>query len=416
MAASCRNMLKIIPMLRIYLAAISLVIVPMANAKGPVSKLSLPTTIPMTTKFWTLIQPNDEITYFRAKPDVTFEKQEGIPQGLLVIKKGGARLTDVNFGDGTIEYDMRPIEQGDAAAIFRRYGHDSGELLYERVGPDCPIAQDCMQYAPIMNGNMLWDAYPQYQGPAPINPDGWNHFRIVFSGRRMNIFVNGALAPTLSVGHLESAAKKGYIELFGPATYANLHILPGAVGHLSPTPLRDAAASDRAYVRNWKVSPFTVLAAGADIHFGDKPVSSKQWTTITTEQNGAINLARLYKTPDPGQLRCVAWLTTDIDSSRVQQKMMSIGWLREVWVFVNGKLVFSGRNFWDPPGPKLTPDGRISLENGSFDMPLEPGHNHIDIAISNENSHSRTHFGWGLELKALDTSGITLPGPSGKKR
>jgi hypothetical protein len=91
---------------------------------------------------------------------------------------------------------------------------------------------------------------------------------------------------------------------------------------------------------------------------------------------------------------------------------MSIGWLREIWVFVNGKLVFSGKNFWDPPGPKLTPDGRISLENGSFDMPLKQGHNRVDIAISNENSDSRTHYGWGLQLKARDVRGIIFPGSS----
>jgi hypothetical protein len=91
---------------------------------------------------------------------------------------------------------------------------------------------------------------------------------------------------------------------------------------------------------------------------------------------------------------------------------MSIGWLREVWVFVNGELVFSGRNFWDPPGPKLTPDGRISLENGSFAMPLRQGHNQVDIAISDEESDSTTHFGWGLVLRPNDLRGITLTTPS----
>jgi hypothetical protein len=396
----------------LHLLGISLLISPLARAADPMPKAVAQSTIPMNTKYWTVVQPDDEITFYRAKPDITYVEQEGVPQGLLVIKKGAARLKDVDFRNGTIEYDMKPIGEGSPATIFHRQDHDSGEVLYVRVSPDCPISNDCLQYAPIMNGNMLWDAYPQYQGPAPINPDAWNHLKIVMSGRRMNVFVNGATTPTLSVGHLESSARQGWLEFRGPAVYANLRISAGSVDHLPPTPLGDPSALDPGYVRNWKVSPFTVLPLGKAIQFGDRPALAQSWKRITTEQNGAINLTRLYKTPDPGQLRCVAWLTTDIDSSEAQRKAMSIGWLREIWVFVNGKLVFSGRNFWDPPGPKLTPDGRISLENGSFDMPLKQGHNQVDIAISNENSDSRTHYGWGLQLKAKDVRGIKFSGSS----
>ena len=366
-------------------------------------------SIPMTTTYWTPVPASEQITFYRATADVTFANQEGVPQGLLVIKKGAARLKGVNFANGTIAYDMKPIGGGFATAIFRRPDLDSGEVLYVRVSPDCPISQDCLQYAPIINGNMLWDAYPQYQRPAPINPDGWNHFRIVLSGRRMNVFVNGAVAPTLSVGRLEASSKQGQIELLGPAIYANLRLSSGAVDHLSPSPLPDVTENDTRYVRRWKVSPFTVLPPGKDIHLGDEPKSTLSWKRIDAEQNGAINLTRLYKTPDPGPVRCVAWLTTNIESSRPQIKDMRIGWLREVWVFVNGNLVFSGRNFWDPPGPKLTPDGRISLENGSFRMPLKQGHNQVVVAISNENSDSRTHYGWGLQLRASDVQGITFP-------
>jgi hypothetical protein len=70
--------------------------------------------------------------------------------------------------------------------------------------------------------------------------------------------------------------------------------------------------------------------------------------------------------------------------------------------------VFSGRNFWDPPGPKLTPDGRLSLDNGSFMLPLQKGTNEIYVAISNEESDSATHFGWGLELRLADRNGLML--------
>jgi hypothetical protein len=49
-------------------------------------------------------------------------------------------------------------------------------------------------------------------------------------------------------------------------------------------------------------------------------------------------------------------------------------------------------------------------------MPLKQGHNRVDIAISNENSDSRTHYGWGLQLKAKDVRGIQFPGSSAGDR
>jgi hypothetical protein len=31
----------------------------------------------------------------------------------------------------------------------------AAEILYIRVSPDCPAAQDCLQYVPIVNGRLL---------------------------------------------------------------------------------------------------------------------------------------------------------------------------------------------------------------------------------------------------------------------
>lgn len=47
--------------------------------------------------------------------------------------------------------------------------------------------------------------YPEYQTHAAITVGAWNHVRLVISGRRMNVFINGAAEPTLAVGRLEAA-------------------------------------------------------------------------------------------------------------------------------------------------------------------------------------------------------------------
>lgn len=50
-------------------------------------------------------------------------------------------------------------------------------------------------------------------------------------------------------------------------------------------------------------------------------------------------------------------------------------------VFVNGSLITSGKNFYYPESGRRDPDGRLSLQNGSFLIPLHRGHNEIMVAL-----------------------------------
>ena len=81
---------------------------------------------------------------------------------------------------------------------------------------------------------------------------------------------------------------------------------------------------------------------------------------------------------------------------------MEIGWTRELWVFVNGKLVFAGKNSFDSEGARKYPDGRCSLENAAFTSPLEAGDNEVAVAIANN------FFGWGMMLRLADPEGVRL--------
>jgi hypothetical protein len=117
-----------------------------------------------------------------------------------------------------------------------------------------------------------------------------------------------------------------------------------------------------------------------------------------------MNLSRPYGTPfhDKDPDRPVAWLKTTITSDQSQTKKVAIGWLREVWVFVNGELVYTDKNLYQPPSARKTPDGRCSLENGSFELPLKAGINQIDVAIASN------FYGWGLITRLSDLKGVHL--------
>jgi hypothetical protein len=339
---------------------------------------------------------------WQAKENAEFFRQLGFYHGLMRLNSGNATLKDFTFSDGTIEFDVNTIGRGAPGIAFRQQDEGNFELLYLRPDPACPAFGACIQYAPQTHGALLWDLFPQYQTRAPLRENGWNHIRMVVSGRRMNVFVNDAPSPTLQVGRLEGDAMKGGLRLQGPGTFANLVITPDATDDLSAEPSKDPTDGDGRLVRNWRLSPFSALPNGKDAMYDDMPGASQGWKPIHTERNGLVNLSREYGVPLHAPNRAVAWLKTTITSDRKQMKKVDIGWTRELWVFVNGKLVYADKNLFEQEGARKFPDARCSLENGALTLPLEAGDNEVAVAIANN------FYGWGLMLRLADSEGLHL--------
>lgn len=342
--------------------------------------------------------------HWQTRENAEFLRQLGFFHGLMRLNSGDAVLKDINFSDGTIEFDVNTIGRGAPGIVFHQQDDGNFELLYLRPDPNCPAFRACIQYAPQTHGVLLWDFFPQYENRAPLRENGWNHIKMVVSGRRMNVFVNDSPSPTLAVGRLEGDAMNGGLRLQGPGTFANMVITPGAVDGLSPEPQKDPLNEDHGLVRNWRLSMYSALANGKDPTYNEMPGSIQKWKTISTERNGLVNISREYGRPLAEPNRSVAWLKTTITSDRSQTKKVDIGWTREVWVFVNGKLVYADQNLFESDEARKTPDGRCSLENGAFALPLQSGENEVAVALANN------FFGWGMMLRLHDPDGIHLAG------
>ncbi len=354
------------------------------------SQSAEPITIAMTADHW------------QVKENAEFLRQLGFFHGLMRLNSGDAVLKGVAFSDGTIEFDVNTVGRGAPGIAFRQQDDGNFELLYLRPDPNCPAFRACIQYAPQTHGVLLWDFFPQYENRAQLRENGWNHIKMVVSGRRMNVFVNDAASPTLQIGRLEGDAVTGGLRLQGPGTFANMVITPRAVEGLAPEPARDPSDGDRGLVRNWHLSTFSALPNGKDPMYDEMPRASQQWKTISAERGGLANLSREYGLPVHEPNRAVAWLKTTISSDGRQAKKVEIGWTREVWVFVNGKLIYADKNLFDSEGSRKAPDGRCSLENGTFTLPLDAGDNEVAVAIANN------FFGWGLMLRLADSDGVHL--------
>jgi hypothetical protein len=339
---------------------------------------------------------------WETKGNAEFSSEDGFPLGVMKVNKGVAVLKDLAFRNGTIEFDVIPIGSMGAGIGFRRRDNDTYEDFYLRPRPNCAAAVDCMQYTPQTHGVLLWDVFPQYQGPAPLKDGTWNHIKLVVSGQRMNIFVNGATAPTLAIGRLEGDVLEGGLLMQGPAAFANLTVIPDAVEGLAPQPVSDPTKADKRYLRDWLVSAPASLPDGKEPALAEMPDASQGWTPLNAERGGLVNLSRQFGLPTGRAVRAVAWLKTNVDSNSNQTKHVSIGWTREIWVFVNGKPVFADKNLYQPPAARKNPDGRLSLQNGSFALPLQKGKNEIAVALANN------FYGWGLELHLDNLTGVRI--------
>jgi hypothetical protein len=277
-------------------------------------------------------------------------------------------------------------------------------MFYFRPNGDCAKAPDCLQYAPETHNILLWDVFPQYQVPAPIRDGEWNHVKLVISGKRMNMYVNHSATPTLKVGRLEGDAADGAVGLSGPGYFANLVLTPGATEGLAPEAEADPTANDTHLVRDWQLSVASELTAGKDPSYSEMPAASAEWKPIAAELGGLIDITREYGLPLERPKRSMAWIKTTIESDKAQTIHTSFGWVREAWVFVDGKLVYADKNLYMPASARKNPDGRLALTNGGFDLPLHAGSNEVAIAVASN------FYGLGVIWRLDSVEGVKFAG------
>ena len=165
------------------------------------------TSYPMSADLWTM-EPAI-VSMGGETGAATFARYEGMPTGTMTLNGGVAASRTARSAAGSIDFDIKPLGYDDAGVVFHREGSAEGEFVYLRADPDCPAADDCIQYAPITHTMMGWNVYPNDQGPAPISPTGWNHVHIEVAAQGMRVYVNHAAEPSLVVPTLWGSRHDG---------------------------------------------------------------------------------------------------------------------------------------------------------------------------------------------------------------
>ncbi len=350
-------------------------------------------SVPLVAEKWTFVPQK-----------VEFAAEGGVRVMKILPGAGPVSAKDLDFSNGTIEFDVKPVNPVFVTMYFRWKDAKENECFYLRVArAGNPTAMDAVQYTPYMDGINMWDIYGQYQSHASFKKDEWNHVKMVISGSQMRVYVNSQTQPTLEIPYLEGNTRSGTLTFEGESEISKLTINPAEVEGLSPLPGIDPTHNDPRYIRSWAVSEPVTTPKNVDFSYDLIPTPETSWQVLEAERAGLVNLTRKFGKSDTRRL---VWLKVKIDSDKVQEKKVDFGFSDEVWVFLNGQLAYADKNLYGKPISKK-PDGRCSIENTSFNLPLKQGHNELLIGIAND------FFGWAMIARMKDMEGITIaPDPT----
>ncbi len=232
----------------------------------------------------------------------------------LWLKNGTQVMrSDLEFVDGTIEFDFAPMTNGNfLGVIFRRVSFGNHENIYLRLHRSG--LYNAIQYAPRMNFSPTWQLYPEFNAVAEFPRNQWTHVRLEVSATSMEMYLHNQEKPVLVVARLRGVTDKGAVSFWGrvsdrPAEWAvavsNVSIRPanssktGASGRPAPPP---------GTLMSWELAG-PVKTEGAEV---TSLPELKDWRAVATEESGLVNINRaLRRTPE----RSTAFARTTLPAS-----------------------------------------------------------------------------------------------------
>lgn len=306
----------------------------------------------------------------------------------LWLKNGTQVMrSDLEFVDGTIEFDFAPMTNGNfLGVIFRRVSFGNHENVYLRLHRSG--LYNAIQYAPRMNFSPTWQLYPEFNAVADFPRNQWTHVRLEVSATSMEMYLHNQVKPVLVVPRLRGVTDKGTVSFWGrvsdkPAEWAvavsNVSI---RAGNSSKTASGERPAAPTGTLTSWELAG-PVKTESAEI---TSLPELKDWRAVASEESGLVNINRtLRRTPE----RSTAFARTTLPASEARQVLLEIGYSDDVTVFLNGEPVYRAVNGFDSRHPEYMGFVKAGFEN--VYLKLRPGNNDLVLAVTDDQ-----RFGWGF--------------------
>ena len=328
-----------------------------------------------------------------------FKFEEHLGAQSLFLPSGFALLNDVDFHNGTIEFDIAfPQGRGFPGLMFRIQDQGNYEELYIR--PHQSGNPDANQYTPVFNQLAGWQLYHGDGHGAPIKYkyDAWNHVKLVINGTAGEVYINDMETPLFQIHELKHGDAQGPIALKGNANshFANFTYSLEDDPELK-LPVAELPAIEKQVIQSYQVSAAIedgkVLGKSTiDLqNYGDL-----DWSSLECEYTGTINIAKKVARTEGKNTSLVRF---NVVSESAQMKRLDFGYSDVAQVFVNGKAIYLGENRFRSRDYRYL--GTIGFFDSVF-LDLKEGDNEIVIAV-NEG-----FGGWGFRSKLEDLDGIEL--------
>ena len=323
----------------------------------------------------------------------------------LRLRIGRADRKDFTFSDGTIEFDFRPTSRRAFVGVtFRTQADGTGDDVYFRTHKSG--LPDAIQYTPDYRGRGQWQLYhgPDASAEARFRPDEWQHVRIEVRGNRAAVFVGDSAQPRL-VARLRTGSLSGGLSFWGnqpgagesdpwSAAISNIVVRPGVTRFDFPPMAAQEMPSGA--IRQWGVSG-SFTRDGDDVLALPPRVLQGPWRKVEVDSAGVVTFDHFVERGD-GTPAVLAGLS--ITSDRDRMVRLRLGYSDDVSVFLNGNLIFSGRNAFSTNFPRR--QGLLLPEQMSVYLPLRNGKNTLVAAVS------EIFGGWGVLGRVEDRTGITI--------
>ncbi|MEN8374295.1 MAG: family 16 glycoside hydrolase [Gemmatimonadota bacterium] len=324
----------------------------------------------------------------------------------LVLRSGVALREDIDFRDGTIEFEMRPTDRrAFLGVVFRTQENGDGEDVYLRLHKTG--LADATQYTPDYGGRGQWQIYhgPDATAPARFAAREWQRVRIEVRGSQAALFVGDAEEPQLVADRLRAGVERGFIAFWGNH--------PGATGDDPPTAaVRDIVIrhGETSYafeppavekelpgiIGRWALSG-TFARSGDDVLELPDPVPSG-WRAVGVAENGVLELDRHAGRVQGGISAVLAGVR--IRSADARTVRLRLGFSDDASVFLNGRLIATMRNAFSTNFPRR--QGLLLQEQAAVYLPLDAGDNTLVIAVG------EIFGGWGLYGRIADREGLEI--------
>ncbi len=354
----------------------------------------------MTAEAWTV-----------TSADTVFEEYLGRPS--LRLRTGQAHVNDVEFENGTIEFDFAaPDQRSFMGVIF--HVEDTGNLEEVYFRPHKSGLWDSTQYQSFMNESSTWQLYQGegFNAATPIPHDEWIHVRLVVEGARLEVYAGDAEEPILVQNDLKRGPGGGGVGFnsFFPTkdanpdvyvgNFSNLVIRPDDASYEFPAPQPPAA--ETGYIAHWSTSePFETPEGGLLAAPSEAELDALAWKTIDAEPSGLINLNRHYPVAGAkGSLTSGGttslWARVTLHAHHAQTRRLHFGYSDKLTVLLNGRPIFAGDNSFRTRDQSHL--GGVQDRADSVFLDLAEGDNELLLGVSD------ARMGWGFiaRLDAID--------------